>query len=135
MIIYGGGKGGRIHRNVQPAIIKEKAEATRVCRLCGKEKPLTAYYKDAKLKLGRAYDCKACVKAREKAKYVKRGNPIAMPCIIKDLETGKEVRFSTATKAAEAIGCGRPAVTERLNGKRDKPIYGRYEVRREDEQD
>ena len=133
MIIYGSGKSGRIYRNVQPSIIKEKAEATRVCRLCGKEKPLTAYAKSAKLKLGRQYECKVCVKERWHKKYGKGGSK-GTPCIIKDLETGEETRYPSAIKAANAIGCSKTMVGDRLQGRVKRPIYGRYEVRADDEQ-
>lgn len=134
MIIYGSGKTGRIHRNVQPSITKEKVGPTRVCRLCGKEKPLTAYAKSAKLKLGRQYECKACVKERWHKKHGKGGNK-GTPCIVKDLETGEEARYSSVVKAAAVIGCSRTMVSDRLQGRIKRPtIYGRYEVRRDDEQ-
>lgn len=135
MIIYGGGKSGRIHRNVQPSIFKEKAERTRVCRLCHKEKPLTAYPKNAKLKLGRAYECRACTKERWHAKYGKGGRLGGTPVIIKDLETGEEAHYLSAAKASAAIGCYKSAVSERVSGKRKRPIFGRYEVRVDDGQD
>lgn len=133
MIIYGSGKGGRIHRNVQPSIAKEKVGPTRVCRLCGKEKPLTAYAKSAKLKLGRAYECKACVKERWRKNYGKGGNQQGTPCIVKDLETGEEARYSSTTKAAAVIGCHHSMVSDRLRGRVKRPIHGRYEVRQDDD--
>jgi superfamily II helicase len=41
-------------------------EHSRICYCCGERKPLTAFAKNHKEKLGREYICKACKRARAK---------------------------------------------------------------------
>ena len=128
MIIYGTSKIGRIYRNVQPLAIAQKSEATRVCRLCGKEKPMTAYAKAKHLKSGRAYECKECARAAYKEKYGKAAISNRTPVTIKDLETSVESSYPSATAAAKAIGCDKSMVRDRVRGRRKSPIRGRFEV-------
>lgn len=69
MIIYGGGKSGRIHRNVQPLVKIEKPKTEKKCRKCQRLLPLSAFSIQKKVKDGRNSICKECVnrQAREAA--------------------------------------------------------------------
>lgn len=66
MIIYGGGKGGRIHRNVQPNLKTEKPVQEKACNTCGKVLPITQYSKRSAVKGGIANTCKKCIAERER---------------------------------------------------------------------
>ena len=66
MIIYGSGKGGRIHRNVQPTQESIAREQMKTCNRCCKVLPITEYSKCKKMKSGIANTCKKCVAERER---------------------------------------------------------------------
>ena len=66
MIVYGGGRSGRIHRNVQVAYEPKPPEPTKVCNGCERELPVSEYW-TVKTKHGRSPKplCKACERARK----------------------------------------------------------------------
>ena len=130
MIIYGGGKSGRIHRNVQPTDGKEKAEPVQVCKECGIERPLSQFSKKAG-SARRSKTCKKCVAKRERENRAYR-NKRGSACIIRDTVTGEEIIYPSAEAAAAGTRCSMVAVRERLRGFRKSPIFGRYELRADD---
>ena len=72
MIIYGGGKSGRIHRNVQPLVKVEKAEGEKKCNVCKRLLPLASFYKTARTKDGRHTICSECQRKREREARARR---------------------------------------------------------------
>jgi hypothetical protein len=72
MIIYGSGKTGRIHRNVQPDYKAEAREGRKTCKECGKVLPVSEFSKCKKMKSGRSNTCKKCVAKQERIRQRKR---------------------------------------------------------------
>lgn len=67
----------------EPGPVEEPAEDTKVCKRCGKEKPLNEFYRNAQYKDGYVSKCKACARAeqaeRERKARERRPEPEAQP--------------------------------------------------------
>lgn len=60
MMAYGGGRSGRIHRNVQEAVAPREPELTKMCAVCERVLPLSAFHKMRGGLFGRQSQCKPC---------------------------------------------------------------------------
>ena len=59
----------RLSDKLHVVVEGESEEEKQPCNICGEEKRLDEFYKDKRLKRGRAYECKACLKAKAVEKW------------------------------------------------------------------
>lgn len=137
MIVYGGGKSGRIHRNVQTPVDPKEPELTKVCKCCERELPVSEFW-TVKTKSGRRPKpmCRACEKARKNELRAGLAKPIyrtdKKPITVTDMVTGNETDYPSINSAANDIGCAPDTIKRRINGRTGSLIDGRYAVRRKD---
>lgn len=100
-IIYGGGKGSRIHHGMQQEAEPPKRAARENDSRTSEEKP---------------------PKRRE-------GRYEPHTVIVTDVETGEEHVFDNSRKAAEFIGCTKTTVCKKARLEIARPVLGRWNVR------
>lgn len=117
MIIYGGGKSGRIHRNVQPLVKAEKAEGEKKCKTCGEVQPLSAFSRERRANDGRKGVCKKCCNKRERElRALQKGIPEGFKKCAKCGEVLPKDRFSP--RACRCKPCSAADQQERRAKKR-----------------
>lgn len=138
MIVYGGGKSGRISRNLQTPYEPEAIE-TKVCNYCERELPLSHFV--TVKQHGRIVHrpiCRECECERQRkwkaglTDEQMRMRTTSKPITITDLETGETADYPSINDAANALNVARSLITTRVKKQSASPIHGRYVVKRKE---
>lgn len=119
MIIYGGGKSGRIYRNVQPLAKVDKPEPEKECRACGKVLPLSEFALNKTAKDRRDGICKKCKNKRTREAAARKKAEAE-----KERDTCGTCNGFTPATSDEKYG----ACTKRLTDKQAHPMKDRRQA-------